>query len=172
MTVGESVAIWSVRVALIGYAIGAVVVCLQYVQPTVHAGGRLAWSLGCAFFIVHVIAAMGAFHGWSHEAAYVYTAERTRDLVGIETGTGLYLNYLFTLVWIIDVALWWRRGNAHIAQRSASIMATHAFMLFMVINATIVFASGIARWMGVAITLAIVIAFIVGRRRVLTNPGD
>src|SRR5258705_11066382 len=61
-------------------------------------------SFGCAAFLAHVTCAFHFYHGWSHSAAYDETARQTAELVGWNWGGGLFLNYLFALVWLGEAA--------------------------------------------------------------------
>jgi len=66
--------------------------------------------------------------------------------------SGLYLNYVFTVVWVADAA-WWLLSAASYARRPRWINATvHGFMAFMFFNATVVFGKGATRWLGAAVT--------------------
>jgi hypothetical protein len=101
---------------------------------------RLAWSLGWLMLLVHFALAFGLAHGWSHAAA----VEHVREVGGY--GEGITLNYLFAAVWFLDVA-WWRANPAGHAKRSPWIAwAIHGFLLFVVVNATVVFGPPERRW--------------------------
>jgi hypothetical protein len=107
---------------------------------------RCAWTAGCAFYFAHVACAFAYFHHWSHAEAYALTAQTTAAVVGLDWGGGLYINYVFTLVWIADVCWWWTDRP-----RPRWIGWTvQAFMGFIAFNATVVFASGFSRWFGIA----------------------
>lgn len=100
--------------------------------------GRLWWTTGCVFALLHVAVAMHAAHGWSHRAAYRHTEE-----VG-GFGWGVYVNYAFVVVWLADVLWQWVFPAAYM-QRSRFVgLAVHGFLAFIVFNATIVFARGAA----------------------------
>src|SRR5262249_22213252 len=105
--------------------------------------GRLArccWSLAWAAFVIHVGMAFHYYHQWSHADA----VRHTREVSGF--GEGVYISYLFTLLWTADMASWWLRP-AWYAQRSPWVdRALHGFMLFMIFNATIVYETGFIRW--------------------------
>ncbi len=142
------VTIWS---ALIAYA--GSVVCWIHSNP---AWARRLWTLGCLFYLVHVVVAFDLHYRWSHSVAVASTAERTEQLTGIRTEAGIYVNYFFTLVWVCDVAYWWLAGQHRYRQRPRSISwALHLFFVFMVFNGAIVFASGPARWIGIAVLTVI-----------------
>lgn len=110
-----------------------------------------AWWLnaaGCACFLAHVAGAFHAFHGWSHAAAYADTARQTKDFSGWDSGAGLYLNYLFALVWMTEVA-WSGWKPAGYAVRSRWLRwAVRGFFLFLIFNGAFVFVRGPQRWFG------------------------
>jgi hypothetical protein len=157
-TRGETLTRNTIRLSLVWYAVGLVLM--------MHLGrndwrcatvlGRVArwcWTWGIATFLVHLAMAFHFYHGWSHAHAF----EQTRQASGV--GEGLYVSYLFTLLWIID-ALWWRvRPDAYAARPTRIDIALHAFMLFIVFNGMIVFESGAIRWAGVAMFVALAIAW-------------
>jgi hypothetical protein len=63
-------------------------------------------------------------HDWSHAAAIQSTLERTESTTGFRTGAGLYVNYLFTLVWVSDAVYWWLAGVKRYRDRPAWMMLT------------------------------------------------
>lgn len=119
---------------------------------------RWLWTLGCVLYLAHVICAFTFFHDWSHDHAYAQTAAQTEALIGVHWGGGLYFNYAFTLLWIVDTVAWWGRGvNAHHRAR-AYFWTMHAVIAFMVFNATVVFGPAVWRWVApiVGVVFAIV----------------
>lgn len=53
-------------------------------------------------------------------------------------GGGIYLNYLFTAVWLAD-CVWWRVAPDTYRDRSRAWNVTiHGFLAFMVVNASVV----------------------------------
>jgi len=114
---------------------------------------RSAWTAGCIAYLVHVISAFNYYHDWSHAAAYRETARRTAEVCGVPWGGGLFINYAFTIAWIIDVVWWWK--SERYRRRSWLLVgAWHAFFLGMVFSATVVFEAGLGRWFGLALCLA------------------
>jgi hypothetical protein len=114
-----------------------------------------AWSIVC--FLVHLAMAFHYYHHWSHAHAF----EHTRATSGV--GEGLYVSYLFTWLWIGDAA-WWLRAPQSYAVRPAWIdRVLHGFMLFIVFNGMIVFESGPIRWAGVALFVALPLAWLAAR---------
>ena len=130
------------------------------------------WTLGCAALLVHVISAFHVHYQWSHHIALGETARRTAELTGRNTGAGLYLNYLFALLWAVDAAWWWRDLEIYGRRPRAVVVALHGFMFFMVFNGTVVFASGPVRWLGVGITILLAGTLLVFRPwRSVTSTG-
>ncbi len=162
---GEAITRWTIRVALLCY-FGAAAVRLRSRPGAASAdpagqplgrraslGIRLAralWTLGCAAFLLHVASAFYFYHHGSHAAAFRHTAQRTQELFGWNFGGGLFVNYLFTVVWLADT-LWWRLDEPSYLGRSRSWdAALHVFFLFMIVNGGLVFADGLVRWLTVA----------------------
>jgi hypothetical protein len=149
-TAGEDLTRNTVRLSLLFYA--AALTLMLWLRPGDWAAttgrGRLArwcWALAWAAFVVHVGMAFHHYHHWSHADA----VRRTQEATGF--GEGVYVSDLFALAWTADVAAWWLRP-AWYARRSPWIgRALHAFMVFMVFNATVVFETGPTRWGGVAL---------------------
>jgi hypothetical protein len=142
----------TVRLALICYAL-----CVVFMPWLDEAGWRavtvkgklvrLAWLLGCLAYLAHVGLAFHFHHGWSHTHAMRHVAEQGGF------GPGIFLSYLFTLAWAADSAWWWLAPISY-ARRPAWIGWTlHAFLFFMVFNATVVFESGLVRWGGLALSV-------------------
>ena len=97
----------SVWVALLCYPAAAI--GRAAAQPVVRRWARLVWTAGCLAFWLHVVSAFGVFYQWSHAIAVAATATQTLAATGVDSGAGLYLNYLFALLWTIDMACWWWR---------------------------------------------------------------
>jgi hypothetical protein len=106
---------------------------------------RKAWTLAWLAYLIHMALAFHFVHGWSHAHAF----ERTRQESGV--GEGLYVSYLFTLLWSVDVIWWWVAPLAHQRRPRWIGAVLHGFMLFMVFNGAVVFAAGGMRWAGVAL---------------------
>ena len=67
--------------------------------------GRLLYTWACALTLLHIAVAFHAAHGWSHERAY----QHVETASGF--GPGLYVNYAFVLVWVLDVLWAWVRSR-------------------------------------------------------------
>jgi hypothetical protein len=121
--------IWTARAAAALYFTGLVLVIRK--QDT---GSRAAFTAGLVTYLVHVGFAFHFFYDWSHSIAYRETARQTEELFGMYWGGGLYLNYLFTVLWAADCAF----SRVPSFSRSRLRVAIHAFLAFMVLNATVV----------------------------------
>jgi hypothetical protein len=155
---GETLTRNTIRLSLAWYAI-ALVLMMHLGRDDWRCAtvlGRVArwcWTWAIATFLVHLAMAFHFYHGWSHAHAF----EHTRQTSGV--GEGLYVSYLFTLLWIAD-ALWWHVRPEAYATRPARLgVGLHAFMLFIVFNGMIVFESGAIRWAGVAMFIALALAW-------------
>ena len=62
------------------------------------------------------------------------------------------------LLWIVDAAWWWLSPTSYAHRSSWISRAIHAFMLFIVVNATMIFETGIVRVMGAAMLLSFAFA--------------
>ena len=152
MEFAEFSTIWSIRGAVACYfiALGMLLWSQQRGKECTNRA-RGFWTMGCALCILHVLCAFHFFHHWSHAAAWQHTAEQTRLVVGWEWGNGLFFNYAFVLFWVVDVVYWWFRPREHGRRNGLLKWITHGFMLFIIINATIVFESGAIRWIATAL---------------------
>lgn len=149
--------LWSVRLACVLY-----VVALGAWLAGRDRLARAAWTLGFGGYLVHMLAAFGVYHHWSHQEAYMDTARQTAEIFYIDWGGGLYFNYLFSVVWLADVVWMWA-DDAGYRRRARWIGgAIHSFMAFMFFNATVVFAAGWTRWFGLMACLALLVLW---RRR-------
>ena len=151
----------SIWLALIAYAIGASL--LLEARTGLRRSARWVWTLGCVFFLSHVVCAFAFFHHWSHVAAYRETARQTAQLTGWHWGGGIYFNYVVAAGWTADV-LWWWLASASFDRRPLWLTGLwQGFLFFMVFNGTVVFGHGPVRALGILICL--VLAFLLWRRK-------
>ncbi|MEM8993273.1 MAG: hypothetical protein AAGF23_00645 [Acidobacteriota bacterium] len=165
---GELATRVTVWLALIGYLAGPLAALVGRAHPDWQRAARVLYSVGLLFFLAHVALAFHVYYGWSHSVAYAQTAQETFEVTGRRSGVGLYLNYLFTVLWCLDVADWRRRGLDGFRRRPPWVdFALHGFFLFMAFNATVVFEAGPVRWAGgfAAVALLVVAAVAAGPRR-------
>ena len=135
MKPGMLLTLWTARVSFLFY-VGAVAAWLMR-RPNV---AKVAWTAGWLAYIGHVFSAFQFQYHWSHDAAYQETARRTAELMGVNSGAGLYWNYVFTLVWTIDVIWMWASAGSFGKRPRWITVSVQAFMAFMFFNATIIFA--------------------------------
>jgi hypothetical protein len=119
---------------------------------------RWCWTWALVCFLVHLVLAFQFFHHWSHANAF----ERSRQMSGV--GEGIYGAYLFTVLWMADVAYWWLRPLGYASRSYWIDRSLHTFMLFIVLNGTIVFDKGIIRWAGALGGIALAVAWWMARR--------
>lgn len=136
-----------VWVALGGYSASVI---LQLLPNRIRMA-RWIWIASAAAFAIHVMCAFHFFHGWSHTAAFIETARQTKEMTGVASGGGLYLNYAFTVWWVVDAVWWLCAGDKAYVERNRRITsALHGFFVFMFVNGAIVFGRGPVRWYGAA----------------------
>ena len=129
---------------------------------------RIGWpwhasAAGLAFAIVHTILSFDLVHGWNHDDAVRSTAVQTEAVFGVPFGAGVYVNYVFFAVWLLDLAWWRRAGGVH--QRSRGLtLALQAFYLLIIANAAVVFALGWRRLLGATLVLILLAAWRAGDR--------
>jgi hypothetical protein len=85
-------------------------------------------------------------------------------MFGIESGSGIYFNYVFALIWLVDVMWWWLAERSYKHRKRWIDTAFHGFMAFMFVNGAIVFAAGLVRWFSIA-AAAVLVALFVRRKR-------
>jgi hypothetical protein len=146
MGAGEWLTKVTVWMALLGYAGGAA--CLLLAR---RRAARLLWTAGCAWFLAHVLCAFAFHYGWSHATAYAETARQVGEVTGARAGGGVFVSYLFTLLWAADVAWWWADEAGHRRRPRWLTAAWQGFFFFIVFNGTVVFEHGPARWLGVVV---------------------
>jgi hypothetical protein len=151
---GELLTRITVWLALTGYVIGASVYLLSRGRRNWDAVARMAWTLGLISLIAHVACAYNFYHNWSHAAAYRETARQTAEVIGLDWGGGLFINYALIIGWVIDVALWRLRGLDAYRNRPRWLAAAwQGFLFFIIFNATVVFKTGPLRWIGLGLCL-------------------
>ena len=142
---GELLTSWTARLAFLLYA--AALAAWLTARPR---AARLIWTSGLLVYLSHVATAFHFHHDWSHAAAYEETARQTAALFGVRSGGGLYWNYTFTAVWMLDVLWMWIGRETHRRRPVWLAAGIHGFMAFLFFNATVVFGSWWIRWVGVA----------------------
>jgi hypothetical protein len=164
MPSGEWLTRATIRIALLLYTVGAILLLLRSPSDKIAERARAAWTIGCLFFVAHVLCAFAYYHHWSHAAALAETARQTQEMTGSRSGGGLYLNYLFGAVWIVLTVGWWINPRRFLERPRWSHWLWNGFALFMIINGTIVFGRTEAQWFGLALCISLAIACYARRR--------
>ncbi len=162
MNLGEFLTRGTIWVSIMGYVIGSVIFAYPSRRSErLDSATRAIWTIACASLIAHFVSAFQFYHGWSHAAAYEDTARQTRELFGLNWGGGVFINYALLIVWMIDIAWWWRSGLDSYRKRPLPLLvAWHGFLIFIIFNATLVFGDGMVRWMGLVICLMLMLAWV------------
>ena len=161
MSSGEFLTRGTIWISILAYAIGCVVFATARRQLDGARWTRLAWTLGCAALVTHFISAFHFYHSWSQQSAYIETARQTAEVVRINWGGGLFINYAVAILWIADVTWWWLAGLSAYRRRTWLITALwHGFLLFIIFNATVVFKDGLTRWIGLLVCLTVGLSWV------------
>ena len=164
MSKGEFFTRFTIWVTLAGYFIGAVVFGLSRQRRNWARAARLVWTIACISLLAHVACAFHFYHGWSHMAAYQQTARQTAEVVGLNWGGGVYINYALAVGWVIDCIWWWLDSDGY--RRRPRLLAAiwQAFLIFIIFNATVVFETGPLRWLGLTMCAALGILWLYSSR--------
>jgi hypothetical protein len=142
---GDFVTRHTARVAVLFWALA---VGARLLGCTRHTS-RWLWTLACGAYLIHVAAAFEHIHHWSHAAAFEHV-----ELVN-GFGPGIFVSYLFSLIWLADV-LWWLFAPISYESRPRWIdLGVHGFMAFVVFNGTVVYETGFIRWASVVMFLTL-----------------
>ena len=77
--------------------------------------------------------------------------------VGLAFGWGIYVNHVFTAVWLGDTAWSWLSPQSH-RQRWVWVTGLlHAFMVFIAVNGLMIFKGGATRWVSGAAVMALLV---------------
>ena len=166
MSSGEFLTRGTIWISILAYAIGCVVFATARRQPEGDRWTRLAWTLGSAALVTHFISAFHFYHSWSQQSAYIETARQTAEVVRVNWGGGLFINYAVAILWIADVTWWWLAGLSAYRRRTWLITVLwHGFLLFIIFNATVVFKDGLTRWIGLLVCLTVGLSWVLSSRQ-------
>ncbi|MDX2040891.1 MAG: hypothetical protein SF097_06565 [Acidobacteriota bacterium] len=155
MNRGELLTRLTIWIAIGGYVIGVCLMLLFRESQTWQRRARLVWTIGCLALIAHTISAFHFYHHWSQASALREVERQTAEVTGMSWGGGLFINYAFLAAWIADVTWWWRGLDGY-QRRHWAITAVWQFVLiFMIFNATVIFKTGVVRWVGVVLCLGL-----------------
>ena len=116
---------------------------------------RALSGAGLVLALVHTLLAFDVFHGWSHADAVLSTAQQTQRVFGVRFGAGVYVNYLFFAVWLVDAVLWRPALPA-----SRGLWVIRAFYLLIIFNGAVVFAAGWRRVLGLLLVGVLLLAWL------------
>ena len=146
-TVAGWASLWAIRVAMV---IMAAVLIAEFRGAT--ATNRMIawlWRSGALFAIAHSVGSLMTFHHGSQAAALESTAAQTEQLLGFRFGAGLYVNYLFVVVWLADAALRLIAPSRYALLPTWYRTLVIGFLVFIAINGAIVFKTGWIRMVGI-----------------------
>lgn len=116
---------------------------------------NLMYALGAAVMGVHILLAYAISHQFSHAAALEHTADETHRVVGLRFAAGLYVNFVFLFIYVVDAYWRWKCGTSPLHRTPKSLAFTvDGFLIAIVLMATIVFEGG---WIRYAMLLAIAV---------------
>jgi hypothetical protein len=133
--------------ALVLFAIGETGRSLPRYARAPATWARPAFSLGLVLAIVHTLLAFDVVHNWIHDDAVRSTAMQTAAVFGVSVGWGVYVNYVFFVVWLLDAWTWrtaWQRPLT-------LTWMLRAFYWVMLVNGAVIFAAGPRRLLGILI---------------------
>lgn len=132
---------------------------MAFERKTTGRAGRWLNAIGIGIFLLHVVCAFHFYHHWSHAVAYADTARQTAEFSGRNWGGGLYVNYLFTLVWMGELIWWWASPTTFARRPRWMGRVVRGFFMFMIFNGAVVFAHRPMRWYGVLLCLLLVVSW-------------
>jgi hypothetical protein len=119
---------------------------------------QAANAIGLALCVAHITLAMGWVHGWSHELASAATAMQTKSVYGLRWGGGLFVNYLFVIVWATEA--WMKsRPSGSVLDAAGPRWALRIFYGVVIFNAAVVFVRGPMRPAGLLLTAVLIAAW-------------
>jgi hypothetical protein len=105
---------------------------------------RAVHTVGLLGMLLHLAVAYHLGHGWSHADAF----DRTERVSGF--GPGIFVSDFFVLVWAAEAVWMWMAFGSYLNRPRWLNRAVVGFMWFILFNSTVVYGSGFARLLGVA----------------------
>ena len=146
---------WTVRVAIALYLLRVWLMLRSPKRSTPSAAEAWCWTIGCVSYLLHVFLAFDSTHDWSHANAWQHTAQETARISGIQRGDGVWVNYLFTGIWLADLVRVWRARRLNRETNRNVDLAIQWFFAFIVFNATVVFGQSMYRWLSIPVIAAL-----------------
>ena len=163
-TPAQAAAIWAIRIAL-GLMVLVLAIEIRGGKSTDRSTASL-WLIGALLSLYHSLGSIATFYHGSQSMAFEATAQQTEELLGIRFGAGLFVNYAFVLIWLVDALF---RCASPASYRQLPIEYSYCikgFLIFIAINGAIVFQSGWIRGIGLA-CVALLLMLSLQRRKAL-----
>jgi hypothetical protein len=133
-----------------------------------EGGGRRArrfLTIGGGLYLLHAALGFQFFHNWSHESYYVTMEMQTFDAVQVRTGVAAYASYLFTAVWVAELAWAWACFSGWQNRSRLVFWLIHSLLLAVFGAGMVVFATGPVRWFSTAVLLGAALWLCLGRTK-------
>ncbi len=111
---------------------------------------RGTWIAATILYLAHMILAFAYFHEGSHRLAMQHIAERTQAFTGIYWSGGMWFNHAFTLLVLVESCRWFWVPELQLRRPRWIPWVLYGFLVFMMINAGVVFVTGSSRWINLA----------------------
>jgi hypothetical protein len=162
---GDALVRWFIRAVLLAYGTALLLMCRLRspddwaTRTNLGRAARGCWIAAYLLYVCHVALAFHYYHHWSHAHAVAHTEAVSG------WGEGIFVSHAFTLLWGLDV-LTWLFWPVRYAQRSPWIdRCLHAFMLFIIFNGAVVFATGAVRWLSLGMFVGLAVWWWMTRRK-------
>ena len=166
---GDAIIRWTARLFVVCYVGRLCVDAAGWRDGVSQRVARWLWTVGGILFLLHVAAAFHFQYGWSHVAAFEHVRQRTLHDTGWDSGIGLYINYAFGLLWLVDVNLWWRHLDW--SERRLPYWIVQSLFAFLMSQATAGF--GPPFWMPICgAVILLLIALRVARHRCVPHAAE
>jgi len=154
-TLAEHASLWAIRVALLAMVVTFAMQLRGLAELSNVVRGT--WLVGATAAFGHSALALLSFHDGSHAAAFEATAQQTEELLGVAVGVGLYVNYIFVAVWLVDALLRCFRADLYRLLPYWYRVAMYSFLIFIAFNGTVVFKDGWLRLLGLIVTAVLLV---------------
>lgn len=164
ITYAESASLWAIRLAML-VMVGVYAAELAGTKRC-HRCLAFLWLVGALLALGHSLGSLITFHHGNQAEALESTAQQTQALLGFRFGAGLYVNYVFVVVWLLDATLRLGVRNKYERFPNAYFYCVHGFLIFIAINGAIVFKAGLVRVIGI---LSVLLLSVMAWRRRYRN---
>lgn len=156
-TIGELLTRGTIWITLLAYLVGSIIFHVKRNDSLT----RTIWTIGSLSLLLHFLAAFNFYHDWSEVSAYQETARQTDEYIGLNWGGGLYINYAILVLWTVDLMTWWLRGVDSYRRDFWTLRVIwHSLLIFIIINALIVFKGGMVRLIGIVYCLVLILVWL------------